>query len=134
MGKLIWLLVLLVIAGCGMVAMPQADFGREQENFAQRLRWHDITDAARYIEPLHRDAFIQEFLALDGLNITEVRCSARPAAEEPPTMVSQVEIDYYQLPSVTIRTRQIRLVWHYLGGDRWHPGTWLIEGPFPPFP
>ncbi len=134
MGKLICLTVLLVMGGCGMLAMPQADFGREQENFAQRLRWLDINDAARFIEPQFRKAFIEQFTTLEGLHITEVRSIARPAAEEPPTMASQVEIDFYRLPSVTVQTRQIHLVWHYRGGDRWHPGTWLIEGPFPPFP
>lgn len=128
------LLLLLVLTGCGMLSSPQADFGTALENFTQRLRWLDLADAARFLEPEHRNGFLAQFDAIDGLHITEVRYQVRDQPNGPLQMESQLEIDYYLLPSVTLKTRRLRLAWHYVGGDRWHPGSWLIVGPFPVFP
>jgi hypothetical protein len=128
------LLLLLVLAGCGMLARPQADFAPAIENFTQRLRWLDLADAAQFLEPEYRSSFLEQFDALDGLRITEVRFQVRDQPGGSATVESQLEIDYYLLPSVTIKSRRLRLAWNYVGEDRWHPGSWQIVGPFPVFP
>lgn len=128
------LLVLLALTGCGMLARPQADFATAIDNFTQRLRWLDLIDAAQYIQPEYRDAFLDRFEAIDGLHLTEVRYQVRNRGKNALEVETQLEIDYYLLPSVSIQTRRLRLAWHYVGGDRWHPGLWQIVGPFPIFP
>jgi hypothetical protein len=43
-------------------------------------------------------------------------------------------LEYYLVPSITIKKVRLRQEWGYQGGDRYHPGTWMLAGPFPPFP
>jgi hypothetical protein len=49
-------------------------------------------------------------------------------------MMTTSVIEYYQLPSTTVRTWRLRQEWEYAGGDRFQTGVWRIITPFPELP
>jgi hypothetical protein len=131
--SLLLLLVAALLGGCSRFAVPRPEPSRAEENFSNRLRWLDIQGAAHYLQPEYRQDFREHFAALEGLHITDVR----PASGEevdPQHLESTMEIDYYLLPSLTVKTRYLHLTWQYVDLGRWQSGYWQIVGPFPDFP
>ena len=132
-----WFMVLLaavLFAGCGPLVSPRADFPQTQREFARFLRWGEYQQASRFLPAEYAAAFREHFAALDGLHITEIRTDATTDPKTPDQMQGRLEIDYYRLPSVTLKTRVLRLAWRYQKGARFQAGRWIIDGPFPPFP
>ena len=127
------LLVAALLGGCSGIAVPRPDPLQAQQDFARRLRWLDIPGAARYLQVDQQEAFRRRFNALQGLHITDVRL-AGSSEIDPGHIDSTLEVDYYLLPSVIVKTRHLHLVWAYVDLGRWQPGYWQIVNPFPEFP
>lgn len=125
--------VALLIGGCSWFAVPRPSLYQAEDDFAQRLRWLDFAGAARHLEPEYQEAFRSHFAALDGLHITDVRFTSGREAD-PQQVQTQLEVDYYRLPSVTLQTRHLHLTWRFVDLGRWQQGYWQIVGPFPDFP
>ncbi len=130
---LLLLLVGALSAGCSWMALPRPDLAAAERDFSTRLRWLDFSGAARHLRPEHQEAFREQFAALDGLHITDTRFVGREEMD-PGYIDSRLEIDYYRLPSVTVKTRQFTLAWEYVDLGRWQQGYWRISTPFPEFP
>lgn len=132
MGLLL-LAVGFLSGGCGRIAVPRANPAQAEEDFSNRLRWLDIQGVAQYLQPEYQEDFRKRFAALKGLHITDVRPASgdRP---DPQRLDSTLEVDYYRLPSVIVKTRQLHLTWQYIDLGRWQSGYWQIVGPFPDFP
>jgi len=100
----------------------------------QRLRWRDYQGAAKHFTEPHREGFLKQFRRADDLNVTDVRLmSARfIAAEE--RMETEVEVEYFLLPSATLKTFQFDQQWTYFRAGENLPGEWRITSLFPEFP
>jgi len=132
-GVLLLLLVGILSAGCSWMAVPRPDLDDAEQDFSTRLRWLDFPGAARHLRPEDQEAFREQFAALDGLHIADARLLGREEVE-PGHIDSRLEIDYYRLPSVTVKTRRFTLAWEYVDLGRWQQGYWRISTPFPEFP
>ena len=130
-GRLLTIAVLL--GGCSLAAVTRPSPLTAQEDFARRLRWLDIPGAAQHLAPEYRDAFSRSLAGLTGLHITDVRL-AGDVVVDPDHVDNTLEIDYYLLPSVLVKTRHLQLHWAYIDLGRWQAGYWQIVGPFPEFP
>lgn len=126
-------LVGILLGGCSWMAVPRVDVANAERDFSTRLRWLDFPGAARHLRPEDQGAFREQFDALDGLHITDTRFVSREELD-PEHVDSRLEIDYYRLPSVTVKTRQLNLTWEYIDLGMWQKGYWRISTPFPEFP
>lgn len=126
-------LFLVLSGGCSWMAVPRPAVTDAEQDFSTRLRWLDFSGAARHLRPEFQKSFRTRFDALDGLQITDTRILRREEID-PEHIDSRLEIDYYRLPSVKVKTRQLNLAWEYVDRGRWQQGYWRISTPFPEFP
>ena len=128
------LAALFLLCSCGAMVRAEADLTRESRDFTQRLRWGDFQGAARHMADPYRDEFLSLFQGISDLHIVDVRLESvdQPHSE----LEGEVEmvLEYYQLPSVSVKEFRFRQQWRYEGGSRYHAGLWQIVSPFPPFP
>lgn len=132
-----WSVVLLtglLLAGCGLAARPQQEFQPAFKDYVERLRWRDYQDVAAYLPETDRDDFLQRFSALDDLHIVDVKLESADFSEEGRRVQTTLALEYYLIPSITVKKVRLRQEWRYQGEDRYHPGTWKLAEPFPPFP
>jgi len=132
-GTAVFLACLLLLA-CGLAARPRKEFQSVFRDYAERLRWRDYKGVARYLGEAERAEFLGRISALDDLNIVDVQLEAADFAAQDYRVATTTSIEYYLLPSLTVKKKRLRQQWIYQGGDRYHPGSWRLDGPFPPFP
>jgi len=128
------LLVCLLLLACGLAARPRKEFQSVFRDYSERLRWRDYKAVAIYFGEAERRDFLDRFSALDGLNIVDVQLESADFGEQDNRVVTTTRVEYYLLPSLTVKKQRLRQEWVYQGADRYHPGTWRLDGPFPPFP
>ncbi len=136
-GSKKWLTLALLVAllwGCGALVLPGRELPLTSTDFHQRLRWQDYQGAARHLTDKHRPEFLSHFKSREDLHIVDVRLDTMEYVDGATTAVTETVLEYYQLPSVTVKKHRFRQQWEYQGGDRYHPGTWRIISPFPVFP
>lgn len=124
----------LILVGCGLAAKPEKEFQPVFKDYAERLRWRDYQQVAAYLPEDARQEFIQRFSGLDDLHIVDVRLEPIDFSDEGRRALTTLAIEYYLLPSITVKKSRLSQEWSYQGGDRYHPGSWSLVGPFPPFP
>lgn len=130
--------LLLLMAGCGAfpskVLTPESQFARVQDEFMQHLRWRDFRAASRYFTETHRESFLRHFRESDDLNITDVRLLSAEYVADNERMETEVEVEYFLLPSVTLKTFRFEQQWRFFRGGENLPGKWRITSLFPEFP
>jgi len=127
-------LVALLLVSCSVVVRPGKKLEEVARDYAQRLRWMDFVAASRYLDESYRQDFLQQFQALKGLHMVDVRIESIDYRPEKNGAETSLVLEYYQLPSATVRSYRLHQQWSYEGGDRYHFGTWQIATPFPAFP
>ena len=132
----LWLLfpILTLLVACAPMVPPQGQFELARGDFAQRLRWLDFPGAARHLAPVQREDFLRAFADLPDLHITDVRLESAEAGDAGRRVVAWSTIEYYLLPSTTVKTFRFRQEWEYSGGGRFEAGNWLVVSPFPEIP
>lgn len=124
----------LLLAGCGMVARPTEEFLPASNDYLQRLRWQDYHGVARHLLESEREAFLEQWSDQADLRMTDAQLDSLEFRGEGRQAQTRVTLEYYRLPSTTVKKLRLNQSWEYRGGDRTHPGQWLIVTPFPPPP
>lgn len=127
-------LTTLLLVGCGLAAKPEKEFQPVFKDYAERLRWRDYPNAAAYLSEDARQEFIQRFSGLDDLHIVDVRLESVDFRDEGQRALTTLVIEYYLMPSIMVKKSRLSQEWSYQGGNRYHPGSWRLVDPFPPFP
>ena len=129
------LLVLLglLLGGCAAFNPPEKQHREALDDFIYALRWQLYPEAAAFFVPAHGEPFLAQMEKLTDLNVTEVRQKRLEVRDEGLRVDTLLEMDYYILPSTTLKTLRINQTWRYFA-----PGTtaggFLITTPFPAFP
>lgn len=126
--------IALPLLCCGWAARPADGFDDARRDFAKRLRWKDFQGAARHLAEEHREPFLAQFSGLDDLNIVDVSYDAVEHRPEDGGAEAWLSLEYYLLPSATVKKLRLHQEWACLGGDSLYPGSWQITSVFPPFP
>jgi hypothetical protein len=132
-----WVLLLgfgLLLSACGLAARPAQEFLAVSDDYLQRLRWQDYNGVARHLVESEREAFLAQWSDQPDLRLTEAQLDSLEFRAEGREARTRVTLEYYRLPSTTIERLRLNQSWEYRGGDRTHPGQWLITTPFPPAP
>lgn len=128
------LLVTVFLAGCGLSAQPKKEFSSTFKDYAERLRWRDYQQVADYLQPDYRQEFLQKFSALDGLHVVDARLESVDFSDDDARARTALLLEYYLLPSITVKKAFLQQEWVYQSTDSYHAGFWQLAGPFPPFP
>jgi len=128
------LLLVLSITACAVVNPPEKQRKAAVDDFMYTLRWLRFQEAAGFFSDEHREAFLDQMEDLKDLNVTEVRLKRFDLKDEGRRAEARLEMDYYILPSATLKTLRIDQTWVYFeAGDSGYNG-FLITTPFPKFP
>lgn len=128
------LLVTFLLAACAALAPSAKDRKEALDDFMYALRWQRYQEASTFFTNAHRDAFLDQMDQHKGLNVTDVRLARIALQEEGRRAEALLEMDYYMLPSATLKTLRIKQSWVYFEAVDGEPGGFLITTPFPAFP
>jgi len=124
-----------VLSSCAAVTRVSDDLTPAAFDFAQRLRWKDFNGASRYFdEAAKKHAFVEQFAEMEDLQITDVRVETIDLDESGQRATTRMTLEYFLLPSVSVKTFSFKLDWAYAGLKPNAAESWFIASPFPPFP
>ena len=128
-------IVVLLLAACSSQLQPTAKLAEmSRDDFMAAMRWKSFKTAASLMQPELRKEFIKTFASLKGIDITDVRLIDLQVYDEGQRFETTVEMDYYLLPSVTVKTFSFDQTWLFIAGDAPTQQGFFITTPFPKFP
>lgn len=128
------LFLTLALTACTLLNPPAKQRKTALDDFMYTLRWQQYPAAADYFLREHRRAFLEQMDTLRGLNVTEVRLTRVDLKEEGRRAEARLEMDYYLLPSATLKTLRIDQTWVYFDAKDSEYRGFLITTPFPKIP
>lgn len=128
------MLVLLLAACASHVQSLAGTAEKNRDDFMWALRWKRFAMAAELMLPEHRQPFITTFTDLGDIHIVDVRLITLQSFNEDRRFEATLEMDYYLLPSVTVKTFRFAQTWVYFEGEDPTKQGYLISTPFPGFP
>ena len=138
MVKRFWLglavLLALLPAACSSKPSPASSLVKVTDYFSQRLRWQDVGHAAAYVTEPERDAFTASWKAPgEDLHVVGTTIEGIEMLDPETAEVTMV-IDYYLLPSATVRSPESVQQWRYREGEGFDVGSWELVSGVPGFP
>lgn len=130
-----YVLAILLVACSSHTIQPTAKLAElSSNNFMFSLRWKSYQTAARLMLPEFRQKFVKTFTSLKDVDITDVRLVDLKISEEGMRFETTMAMDYYLLPSVTVKTFSFDQTWLFFAGEDPAKQGYLITTPFPDFP
>lgn len=127
--------LVLLLTACSSRLQPTVELGEmSRDDFMSAMRWKRFKVAASLMQPEHRQGFMKTFSSLKDIDITDVRLMDLQTSEEGWRFETRVEMDYYLLPSVTVKTFRFDQTWLFFSGDETELQGFFITTPFPDFP
>jgi len=105
-----------------------------RDDFMNALRWKQYKVAAEFMLPENRKDFLATFNKLKDIHITDVRLLELQESAEGRRFETAIEMDYYLLPSVSVKTFSFDQTWVYFNGEDSPQTGFLIITSFPDFP
>ena len=109
-------------------------FNELSAHFVQAMRWKDFTGASKFVVEGERDAFLEQFPRNKDLHMVDARYERIALNEEAGEAESILNIEYYLLPSPTIREWRWTQQWSRIDGEFPTGSFWQIQSPPPEFP
>lgn len=127
--------LLSMLLACSTPLQPSGKLGKlSRDDFMSGLRWKRYQVAASLMLPEHRQEFMNTFSRLKDIHIVDVRLVNMQGYDENRRFDTTMEMDYYLLPSVTIKTFSFDQSWELRDNVEQAPAGYFIVTPFPPFP
>ena len=105
-----------------------------RNDFMNALRWKQYKVAAEFMLPENRKDFLATFNKLKDIHITDVRLLDLQEKAEGRRFETSIEMDYYLLPSVSVKTFSFAQDWVYFAGEDSAQKGFRIITSFPDFP
>jgi hypothetical protein len=105
-----------------------------RDDFMNALRWKQYKVAADFMLPENRKDFLTTFNKLKDIHITDVRLLDLQETAQGRRFEASVEMDYYLLPSVSVKTFNFDQTWVYFAGEDSPQSGFRIITSFPDFP
>jgi hypothetical protein len=132
---LLLLLLILALAGCAALGgSPEKQRKSAIDDFMYALRWQLYQEAAAFFTKEHGEAFLDQMESIKDLNITDIRLKRTDVKDEGRRVEAHMEMDYFILPSATLKTLRIDQVWIYREAAGAEYSGFVITTPFPRFP
>ena len=134
MSRCLLLFMVVLLTACGALNATEKQRAKAVDDFMYALRWQRYQEAAAFFTSEHRRAFLDQMEDLRDLKVTDVRLQRVEPADEGRRVETRLEMDYYLLPSATLKTLRIDQTWVYSATGDSAGGSFLITTPFPKFP
>jgi len=129
------LFLVLALSACTLLNPPEKQRKTALDDFMYALRWQQYPAAAGYFTSEHRRTFLDQFEKISkNLNVTDVRLKRLDLKDEGRRAEARLEMDYYLLPSATLKTLEIDQTWIYFEVGDAESNGFLITTAFPEFP
>ena len=132
------LLLLGGLSGCAMdqlMSSPAEQGEKALEEFIRALRLEEYQAAASHLAPEYRLGFLDTFTPLKkDLTIIDVRIDEITLIEKGKQAEVAMEMEYFLLPSASVKTFLFNQTWVYHEGKEKEPAFYQVETPFPAFP
>ena len=128
------LFMVVLLTACAALNATEKQRTKAVDDFMYALRWQRYQEAAAFFTSEHRRAFLDQMEDLRDLKVTDVRLQRVEPADEGRRVETRLEMDYYLLPSATLKTLRIDQTWVYSATGDSAGGSFLITTPFPKFP
>lgn len=123
------------LVACTSHIQPVAELGEmSREDFINALRWKQFKVAASLMLPEYRQDFLATFNKAKDIHITDVRLMDLTVATEGRRFETTLEMDYYLLPSVSLKTFRFDQTWVFFDGEDSTRQGFLIITSFPDLP
>ena len=133
-SRLFVLLLVLALTACALINPPAKQRKAALDDFMYALRWQLHLEASQFFTRDHRRAYLEQFEGLKDLTITDVRLKRVNQSAEGRRAEVSLEVDYYLLPSATLKTLTVDQTWVYFETADADNNGYLITTPFPKFP
>jgi len=134
MSRCLVLFMVVLLTACGALKVTEKQRTKAVDDFMYALRWQRYQEAAAFFTSEHRRAFLDQMEDLRDLKVTDVRLQRVEPADEGRRVETRLEMDYYLLPSATLKTLRIDQTWVYPTTGDSAGSSFLITTPFPKFP
>lgn len=132
---LLILLLTLALSGCAALGVSQEKQRKSAiDDFMYALRWQLYQEASAFFTKEHGKAFLDQMENIKDLNITDIRLKRADVKNEGRRVETHMEMDYFILPSATLKTLRIDQVWIYHDAAGAEYSGFVITTPFPGFP
>ena len=134
MSRCLLLFMVVFLTACGVFQATEKQRTAAVDDFMYALRWQRYQEAAAFFTSEHRRAFLDQMEDLRDLKVTDVRLQRVEPADEGRRVETRLEMDYYLLPSATLKTLRIDQTWVYSTTGDSAGSSFLITTPFPKIP
>lgn len=128
---LFFMLLPIALSACSAFAPSPKERKAALDDFIYALRWQRYQEAALFFTREHRDDFLDRTEELAGLNITDVRVRRINQSPDGRQADVRLEVDYYLLPSATLKTLQVNQTWVYFETPDTEGNGFMITTAFP---
>ena len=122
-------LLLLVLSACQSMTGTGEDLQRSVREYNRLLRWQEGNEAVtRFVQPGRQPDYLKRPGREEAPQIVDYRVGTVSWLSPGSVAVVPVELDYYLLPSATVKTVVDSQEWRYTEGQGWQ-----ITSPPPSF-
>jgi len=126
--------ILLSITACSSKPSPASNLVKMTDYFSNRMRWQDYNHAAIYVVTEEREAFEEGWKEFkDDLHVVGTKIDMIEMLD-PETAEVTMTIDYYLLPSASVKQVVSVQQWRYREGEGFEVGSWELVSGVPVLP
>jgi hypothetical protein len=127
--------LVFTLFACASHVQPTEKLGEmSRDDFMNGMRWKRFNVSASFMQPEYRKDFLTTFADVKDIHITDIRLLDLQPFDENRRFDTTIEMDYYLLPSVTVKTFRFNQTWQFFDGENYPHEGYLIVTPFPEFP
>ena len=127
------LLMTLLAGGCSSKPSPASNLVKVSKQFSERIRWQDFNTAAAFVAADERKDFLANWKESKDLHVVGTHIDAIEMVDAETAEVTMT-VDYYILPSATVKQIETRQEWKYREGERFELGSWEMVSGMPMLP
>lgn len=118
--------LIALLAGCTNPIRPaREEWPQIGDEFSRALRWGDIKAASTYVADAEQTAFLDAFPDDGSLRIIDARHEPVGVVKDDQAQ-ARLTLEYYRIPSVTIKKEMLPVVWNCTGGATLKPCSWRL--------
>jgi hypothetical protein len=129
--RLILLFLLVIGSACTLLFPLKDEFERNSKGYNEMLRWQEFEKAVAYVDPARRADYRKRIEVVGDIKVVDYRIKNVAYDPEKRTAEVRLELDYYLMPSTTVKTVVDMQKWRYVE-DADQKG-WRLETLLPEF-
>jgi hypothetical protein len=132
--SMLFLLLGFFLSACLGATDMGTPLPQTSDGFSESMRWSDYQTAGIYLTPEARELFLEQFVEDEDLHVVGSRVVKVDLNEAEGRAEVVYQMDYYRLPSGSIKKWRWTQHWVYVREKMTKSGVWLIENGPPKLP